>query len=88
MLRPEEAWARLAGRIPAPASERVARRQALGRRLASPLAATADVPAADVSAMDARGGGECRPAPRCDKPTIAAGEAPGVPCRQARRCGS
>jgi molybdopterin molybdotransferase len=52
MLAPEEAWARIAARLaPLPVSQRP-RRDCLGRWLAEPLAATVDVPFADVSAMD------------------------------------
>jgi molybdopterin molybdotransferase len=52
MLHPDEAWARIAARCPPLPETMVARREALGRVLTRPLAATVDVPAADVSAMD------------------------------------
>ncbi len=52
MLRPEEAWARLAGRLQALPPERLARRAALLRVAASAVEAATDVPAQDVSAMD------------------------------------
>ena len=51
-LAPEEAWARLLPRLAPLAAETVARRAARGRVLAAALAATVDVPSADVSAMD------------------------------------
>jgi len=78
-IPPDEAWRRIAARcspLPAQAAER---RSALGRVLASPLPATVDVPAADVSAMDGYavagpvGAGEARQVAA----TIAAGDAPG-----------
>jgi molybdopterin molybdotransferase len=78
-LSPDEAWRRIAAALaplpPAPAE----RRAALGRVLAAPLAATVDVPAADVSAMDGYAlagpvaAGERRPVAA----TIAAGDPPG-----------
>ncbi len=40
------------GRVPAPSSESVALREALGRVLAAPVAASDDVPGFDNSAMD------------------------------------
>lgn len=52
MIEPREAWRRLATHLAPRAVERMARRSAYGRVLAEPLTATADVPAADVSAMD------------------------------------
>jgi molybdopterin molybdotransferase len=79
MLHPDEAWARIAGRCSPLPAERIARRAANGRVLAHPLAATVDVPAADVSAMDGYAlagpvrAGERRPVAA----TIAAGDAPG-----------
>src|SRR6185369_3805749 len=79
MLHPDEAWQRIAQHCaPLPEVE-VERRAAAGLVLASSLAATVDVPAADVSAMDgyALAGpvppGEPRPVAK----TIAAGDAPG-----------
>jgi molybdopterin molybdotransferase len=52
MLHPDEAWARIAARCRPLPETLAARREALGRVLTRPLAATVDVPAADVSAMD------------------------------------
>jgi molybdopterin molybdotransferase len=52
MIAPAEAWARIARRIELLGTERVARSAAAGRVLAAPFAATVDVPAHDVSAMD------------------------------------
>ena len=79
MLHPDEAWARIAARCPPLSEAPVARREALGRVLTRPLAATVDVPAADVSAMD----GYALPGPvragerRRVSTTIVAGVAPG-----------
>jgi molybdopterin molybdotransferase len=79
MLHPDEAWQLIAERCaPLPEAE-VERRAAAGLVLAQPLAATVDVPAADVSAMDgyALAGpvpvGETRPV----SGVIAAGDPPG-----------
>jgi molybdopterin molybdotransferase len=88
-ISPEEAWRRIASRLAPLAAERLPRRAAAGRVLAEPLAATVDVPAADVSAMDgyALAGtvtpGERRPVAA----TIAAGDPPGLalPAGQAAR---
>lgn len=52
MLPPEDAWRRLEPFARPLAPEAIGRREAVGRVLARPLAATVDVPAADVSAMD------------------------------------
>lgn len=52
MLRPEEAWKRLAPYLDPLPPEEVPRRAARGRVLAAGLTATVDVPASDVSAMD------------------------------------
>ncbi len=52
IISPEEAWERIAARLAPLGCERVARRAAAGKVLAEALAATVDVPAADVSAMD------------------------------------
>jgi molybdopterin molybdotransferase len=52
MLHPDEAWSRIAGFCAPLPGEPIVRRAAHGRVLARPLAATVDVPAADVSAMD------------------------------------
>jgi molybdopterin molybdotransferase len=80
MIRPEEAWRRLVPHLDPLPAERVARRAARGRVLAGPLAATVDVPAADVSAMD----GFALAAPVADGDrlpvagTVAAGDPPGA----------
>lgn len=52
MLAPDAAWERIERLLPTLGSERLARRAALGRRLASPLVATTDLPHHDVSALD------------------------------------
>jgi molybdopterin molybdotransferase len=78
-LPPDEAWRRIAERLRPLPEEPVERRLAAGRVLARDLAATVDVPAADVSAMDgyavsgAVGAGERRPVAG----TVAAGDPPG-----------
>ena len=79
MIHPDEAWQRITARLAVLPEERVPRRAGLGRVLARPLAATVDIPASDVSAMDgfALAGpvpvGEARPVAA----TIAAGDPPG-----------
>ena len=79
-ISPEEAWERIAARLSPLAGERAPRREAAGRVLAEALAATVDVPAADVSAMDGYAlAGEVTPGER--RPviaTIAAGDPPGL----------
>jgi molybdopterin molybdotransferase len=52
MLHPDEVWSRIAAHCGPLPEERIARRSSRGRVLARSLAATVDVPAADVSAMD------------------------------------
>ncbi|MEM8930768.1 MAG: molybdopterin molybdotransferase MoeA, partial [Acidobacteriota bacterium] len=56
LLEPESAWQRLADELPSAsvpiATERMLRADALGRTLATDIAATVDQPVADVSAMD------------------------------------
>ena len=52
MIDPREAWSRLEPYLDPLEGVEVARRAAAGRVLARPLAATVDVPAQDVSAMD------------------------------------
>ncbi len=79
MIGPEEAWQRIerfARPLPA---ERLARRSALGRVLTRPLAATLDVPAHDVSAMDGFAVGGEPPSDRALAVSgmIAAGDPPG-----------
>ena len=80
MIRPEEAWKRIADTlVPLPA-ETVARTDAAARVLAVDLSATVDVPAADVSAMDGyavRGDLAAGEVLRVDG-TIAAGDPPGA----------
>lgn len=79
-ISPDEAWTRLLPRLAPLPPELLARRAARGRVLAAPLAATVDVPAADVSAMD----GYAFAAPLTDgdvRPVagrIAAGDPPGA----------
>jgi molybdopterin molybdotransferase len=78
-LPPDEAWRRIAARLRPLAAESVERRPAAGRVLAHGLAATVDVPAADVSAMDGyAAAGEVRPGEwRPVAATVAAGDPPG-----------
>lgn len=74
-----EAWQRLLPHVAPLPAEPVARRDALGRVLATPLLATADLPPADVSAMDGYAAaaplaaGDRRPVAGA----VAAGDAPG-----------
>jgi molybdopterin molybdotransferase len=80
MISPEEAWTRLAADLPAPGTETIPRRRALGRILAASVRSTVDLPAHDVSAMDgyavaaAVEAGERLPVGG----TIAAGDPPGI----------
>jgi molybdopterin molybdotransferase len=78
-LSPDEAWQRIAARLRPLQEETVERRTAAGRVLARDLAATVDVPAADVSAMDGyAAAGEVRPGERrAVAGTVAAGDPPG-----------
>jgi len=79
-LEPDEAWRRLLPRLAPLPAERVARRAARGRVLSAALAATVDVPPADVSAMDGYafagplGDGDVRPVAG----RVAAGDPPGT----------
>ena len=79
MISLDEAWQRLLPHLDPLPAVAVPRRDALGRVLARPLAATADLPPADVSAMD----GYAVAAPlaageaRAVAGVVAAGEAPG-----------
>jgi molybdopterin molybdotransferase len=79
MLNPLDAWRRLLEHLDPLPAETLPRRRGVSRVLARPLAATVDVPAADVSAMD----GFALPAApdaRPDWPVagrIVAGDAPG-----------
>jgi molybdopterin molybdotransferase len=88
-IPPDEAWQRIAAHLAPLAAERVARRAAAGRVLAEPLPATADVPPADVSAMDGYAvAGEVTPGERLPvAATVAAGDPPGLvlPAGQAVR---
>jgi molybdopterin molybdotransferase len=79
MLHPEEAWQLIAAHCAPLPEEAVVRRAAAGRVLTRPLAATVDVPAADVSAMDGYAlAGPVPPGePRPVATTIAAGDPPG-----------
>lgn len=78
-IQPGKAWQRLLPHLAPLPAERLSRREAAGRVLAQALAATVDVPASDVSAMDgfALAGpvepGESRPVTG----TVAAGDPPG-----------
>ncbi len=90
LLSPLDAWLRLDRRLAPLPAEWLPRREARGRVLAAPLAALADLPPGDVSAMDGyvftgpvAPGDELPVAGR-----IAAGDAPGRPCRAARACAS
>ena len=79
LLTPDEAWSRIAERVSPLGVESAGRREAAGRRLARDLAATVDVPAADVSAMDGYAvAGEVRPGDVLPVAgTVAAGDPPG-----------
>lgn len=79
LIHPDEAWRRIAERVRPLAGESVGRREAAGRVLARPLAATVDVPAADVSAMDGYAlAGEVHPEEaRPVAGSVFAGDAPG-----------
>ncbi len=89
LIPPDEAWRRIDARISPLPAEAVARRAAVGRVLARGLAATVDVPAADVSAMDGYAlAGEVRPGDeRVVAGTVAAGDPPGfgLPAGEAAR---
>lgn len=81
LISPEEAWNRLDPHLRPLSAETLPRRRAEGRVLAEALAATVDVPAADVSAMDGyalagEGGEEPRRLPVTGM--IAAGDPPGA----------
>jgi molybdopterin molybdotransferase len=79
LITPTDAWERLEKRLEPLPPERVARRRAAGRILASSLDSTVDIPAADVSAMDGYAvagrvaAGDTRPVVG----VIAAGDSPG-----------
>ena len=80
MLSPEDAWGRLLPFLAPLPIERVRRRNATGHVLARDLAATVDVPAHDVSAMDGYAlAGELEPgARRRVTGVVAAGDPPGA----------
>jgi molybdopterin molybdotransferase len=78
MLRPEEAWALLAPRLTPLPPEAVARRDALGRVLGAAVAASGDVPAQDVSAMDGFALAGPLAGPLAIAATVAAGDPPGL----------
>ena len=79
LIHPDEAWQRIAERVRPLAEESVGRRAAAGRVLARPLAATVDVPASDVSAMDGYAlAGEVQPGEAREVAgTVFAGDRPG-----------
>jgi molybdopterin molybdotransferase len=86
MLTPQEALARIAGGVSALPAERVPLAEAVGRRLASDLAADLDWPPFDSSAMDgwAVHGDDLRsdaPSLRRRTGILAAGDAPAPPLR-------
>jgi molybdopterin molybdotransferase len=83
MISPDEAWQRIATRLTPLPPETLSRRQALGRVLALPLAATVDVPGLDVSAMDgyALAGPVPVGEPRPVEGMIVAGDPPGFELR-------
>ena len=51
-ISPEDAWRRLEAGLSDPTPESLPRREAAGRVLAAPVAATVDLPPCDMSAMD------------------------------------
>ena len=83
MISPEEAWRRIAARLPEAASAVVARRDSLGAVLARSVAATTDLPASDVSALDgyAYSGEIAAGAELPVAGVVAAGDAPGAVLR-------
>lgn len=83
LLHPDEAWRRIAAHLSPLPAEETERRDAVGRVLAGPLAATVDVPASDVSAMDGYAlAGTVPPGePRSVAGTVAAGDPPGFVLR-------
>ena len=80
MIRPEEAWQRIAAHLSTLPSETVSRREAAGRVLAQALSATGEGPALEGSAMDGFALGEdCQPGQVLPvQGTIAAGDRPGA----------
>ena len=80
MIRPEEAWQRIADTLEPLSTESVPRLAATGRVLAESLIATVDVPALDVSAMDGFAiNGKIQAGQRLPVTgTIAAGDPPGA----------
>src|SRR5690242_20211650 len=79
LIHPDEAWRRIAERVRPLHGGMVGRREAAGRVLARPLAATVDVPASDVSAMDGYAlAGEVQPGETREiAGTVYAGDRPG-----------
>ncbi len=79
LIHPDEAWRRIAERVRPLHGEMVGRRESAGRVLARPLAATVDVPASDVSAMDGYAlAGEVQPGETREiAGTVYAGDRPG-----------
>ncbi len=80
MISAEEAWLRIEGQLGEPTTETVSRSAAAGRVLARDVAATLDVPAQDVSAMDGYVVAD-EPSPGSRFPVrgiLAAGDAPGA----------
>jgi molybdopterin molybdotransferase len=80
VITPEQAWSRIASSALPLGPERVRRADALGRRLAAAVAATTEVPASDVSALDGYAlAGEVVPGGSLPVAgTVAAGDAPGA----------
>lgn len=80
MLTVEQAWARLEPWLAPLPSQPLSRREALGARLAEPLVARADLPPADVSALDgfAFAGDRPQGARLPVAFTVAAGDPPGA----------
>lgn len=80
MISPDEAWRRIGAHVAPLGEEGVERRAALGRVLAREVAATLDVPADDVSAMDgyALAGEVAAGERRGVAATVVAGDAPGL----------
>jgi molybdopterin molybdotransferase len=80
MISPHEAWTRIAHEIELLEAVRVGRREASGHVLTETLAATTNIPAHDVSAMDGYALADA-PQPGVSMPisdTVAAGDPPGV----------
>ncbi len=80
MLTPEEAWRRINARLPLQPTAWRSRREALGGVLARPIAATTDLPAHDVSALDGYAyAGELAPGDKLRvRGVVVAGDPPGA----------